>query len=96
MRGVARAPAHERSGVKKTTARAGKPRRKQGETRLAGPERDLKLPHERDESAQPPGPRQRIIKQAAKDLAAGMIDTDNYTRVAEVAAQAETRRRRGS
>lgn len=70
-------------------------RLKLGETRIAGLEGTLKLPHERDESTEPPGPRQRVIKQAAKDLAAGLIDTDNYTRAALVAAWADSRRRRG-
>jgi hypothetical protein len=69
--------------------------RKSGETRLAGPDRGLKLPHERDESTEPPGPKRRVIRQAAKDLARGLIDTDNYTRAALVAAWADSRRRRG-
>jgi hypothetical protein len=60
-----------------------------------GPERELKLPHEHDESTEP-GPRRRVIKQAAKDLARGLIDTDNYTRATLVAARADSRRRRGS
>lgn len=82
--------------VKRTLGAAARARRrKRGETRLAGPERELKLPHERDESTEPPGPRQRVIKQAAKDLARGLIDTDNYTRAALVAAWADSRRRRG-
>ena len=66
---------------------------KLGETRVASPDGELKLPHERDESTEPPGPRRRVIKQAAKDLAAGLIDTDNYTRAALVAAWADRRRR---
>ncbi len=40
----------------------------------------LPLPHERDESAEAPGPARRVVKQAEKDLNAGMVDTDNYTR----------------
>ena len=82
--------------MKRTRAAAAQGRRlKLGETRLAGAARELKLPHERDESSEPPGPRQRVIRQAAKDLARGLIDTDNYTRAALVAAWADSRRRRG-
>lgn len=78
----------------KKMSTGGTRRRKQGETRVAGTERALKLPHERDESAESPGPRQAVIKQAAKDLAAGLVDTDNYTRAAATAASAARRRRR--
>ena len=69
-------------------------RRKQGETRVAGIGPALKLPHERDQSTEPPGPRQPVIKQAATDLAAGLVATDNYTRAAATAARAAGRRRR--
>ena len=83
--------------MKKKSARAGIAlRRLRGETRIAGVERALKLPHEHDESAEASRAKQPVIKQAAKDLAAGLIDTDNYTRAALVAARAEARRRRGS
>jgi hypothetical protein len=85
------------SVVKHKNRAAARARRlKLGETRLSGPERALKLPHERDESTEPGGPARRVIKQAAKDLARGLIDTDNYTRATQVAAWADTRRRRGS
>ncbi len=37
----------------------------------------LALPHERDESIKEDGlPRRAVIEQAAKDLAAGQVDTD--------------------
>jgi hypothetical protein len=55
--------------------------------------RALKLPHERDESADPSAPRQAVMTRAAGDLAAGRVDTDNYTRAAGVAAAATKRRR---
>jgi hypothetical protein len=39
--------------------------------------RVAKLPHEIDESVNPnPPPPQPVIKQAAKDLARGLVDTD--------------------
>ena len=49
----------------------------------------LPLPHERDESAEAPGPPRQVVKQAAKDLSAGMVDTDNYTRAKAVSEGAE-------
>jgi len=55
--------------------------------------RALKLPHERDESADPSAPRQAVMTRAACDVAAGRVDTDNYTRAAGVAAAAAKRRR---
>jgi len=83
--------------VKKTrSAPASSRRLEPGETRPQDTDRELKLPHERDEGPESPGPRQRVIRQAAKDLARGLIDTDNYTRAALVAARADKRRRRGS
>jgi hypothetical protein len=51
----------------------------------------LALPHERDESTQAPGARRAVIKQAARDLAAGLVDTDNYTRAATIAAPGKKR-----
>ena len=78
----------------KKASTGGARRRKQGETRVAGSERALKLPHEHDESAEPPGTRQPVIEQAATDIAAGLVDTDNYTRAAAIAARAPRRRRR--
>ena len=43
------------------------------------------LPHERDESVDPPrsGAVRSDIRQAKRDLDAGRVDTDNYTRTAE-------------
>jgi hypothetical protein len=55
--------------------------------------RALKLPHERDESADPSAPRQAVMTRAAGDLAAGRVDTDNYTRATGVAAAASKKRR---
>jgi hypothetical protein len=54
--------------------------------------RALKLPHERDESADPSAQRQDVMTRAAGDLAAGRVDTDNYTRAASVAAASKKRR----
>lgn len=47
----------------------------------------LALPHERDENTQAPGTKRGVIKQAARDVEAGMVDTDNYTRATGVAAR---------
>lgn len=83
--------------MKRKSARVGTAsRRLRGETRVAGVERALKLPHEHDESAEASRVKQPVIKQAEKDVAAGLIDTDNYTRAAQVAARAALRRRRDS
>lgn len=59
----------------------------------AGP--PLALPHERDENTPAPGTKRgtrSVIKRAARDIEAGMVDTDNYTRATAVAAR---RKRRG-
>ena len=53
------------------------------------------LPHERDETTEAPVPPRKVIKQAAQDVDAGLIDTDNYTRASAVAAVAPGRKRRG-
>lgn len=53
------------------------------------------LPHERDETTEAPGAARKVIKQAAQDVKAGLIDTDNYTRAAAVAAVATGRKRHG-
>ena len=42
----------------------------------------LPLPHERDESPDISAPTQPVMRQAKRDLDAGQVDTDNYTRVA--------------
>ena len=49
------------------------------------------LPHERDEAPEIGGGRRAVVKQAAKDIARGLVDTDNYTRAREVTL---SRRRR--
>jgi hypothetical protein len=36
----------------------------------------------------------KVMVQAADDLAAGQVDTDNYTRVAQTAARATKKRSR--
>ena len=51
----------------------------------------LALPHERDESIQAPGARRPVIKQAAHDLEAGLVDTDNYPRAATIVARGTKR-----
>lgn len=48
----------------------------------------LRLPHERDERPEAGAPRRTVIRQAQRDIDAGQIDTDNYTRIAAVAARA--------
>ena len=55
--------------------------------------RPLKLPHERDESADATRVKRPVIKQAARDVAAGMIDTDNYTRISAIVSTGRGRRR---
>lgn len=49
----------------------------------AGPR--VKLPHDRDENTHAPQPPQPVIEQAASDVEAGLVDTDNYTRANAVA-----------
>jgi hypothetical protein len=53
----------------------------------------LKLPHERDESADPSAPRQAVVTRAARDVGAGRVDTDNYTRATGIAERAANKRR---
>jgi hypothetical protein len=38
----------------------------------------MKLPHERDESAHPPGEPDPVTAQAARDVEQGKVDTDCY------------------
>jgi hypothetical protein len=52
------------------------------------------LPHEHDEKAESGAPTQGVIRQAARDVAAGQVDTDNYTRVRQAAAAATRKGRR--
>lgn len=40
--------------------------------------RKMRLPHERDESARPPGAPDPITEQAARDVESGKTDTDCY------------------
>ena len=54
-----------------------------GKSRVA-----LRLPHERDERPEAGAPRRKVIMQAQRDVDAGLVDTDNYTRIAAVAARA--------
>ena len=53
-----------------------------------------KLPHERDESPETEDAPRAIIAQAEADIAAGRVDTDNYTRAREVTRHALAGRRR--
>lgn len=46
----------------------------------------LALPHERDEVPEIGTTTQAIMRQAKRDLDAGQVDTDNYTRVAATSA----------
>jgi hypothetical protein len=41
----------------------------------------MKLPHERDESANPPGSPDPVITQGARDVEEGKADTDCYDAV---------------
>jgi hypothetical protein len=50
------------------------------------------LPHDRDESPEVGGAPRQIIAQGQQDLAAGRVDTDNYTRAREVTRRALARR----
>jgi hypothetical protein len=53
-----------------------------------------RLPHERDEVPDASAPRKAVIVQAQRDVAAGLVDTDNYTRVPKVTQPVPARRRR--
>ena len=66
------------------------PKRGLARRRLTG---SLPLPHERDESADATAVRQPAIKQAARDLDAGQVDTDNYTRALSITSAPKYRRR---
>jgi hypothetical protein len=52
------------------------------------------LPHEHDEKAEGGAAATGVIRQAARDVAAGQVDTDNYTRVRQSAAAAARKGRR--
>jgi len=53
-----------------------------------------RLPHERDEVADASAPRKPMVIQAQRDVAAGLVDTDNYTRAREITQPALSSRRR--
>ena len=53
----------------------------------------LKLPHEHDESAELSRVQHRVVRQAARDVASGQVDTDNYTRASAIAKKTPTKRR---
>jgi hypothetical protein len=57
------------------------------------PDNGIRLPHERDESAEPGGVPQPDIAIAERDVREGRVDTDNYTRMREV-GEAGLRKRR--
>ena len=57
-----------------TTTDAARPRRGNRYARM-------RLPHERDESAQAPGPPDGVTAQGERDLAEGKTDTDCYDAV---------------
>ena len=57
------------------------------------PEAECRLPHERDEAAEPGARSSKEIAIAEKDLREGRVDTDNYTRMREV-GEAGLRKRR--
>ena len=68
---------------------------------LSSPRSQPQLPHERDESVDPPpsGAPRSVIRRAQRDLDAGRVDTDNYTRASAaaepvLAAPSAARRRR--
>lgn len=52
----------------------------------------LAMPHERDESPERDLPQNEVVAQAHEDLAAGQVDTDNYTRAAPLTSPVSTRR----
>ena len=53
-----------------------------------------RLPHERDEVADASAPRKPAVIQAQRDLAAGLVDTDDYTRAREITQPVLAGRRR--
>jgi hypothetical protein len=62
-------------------------------TGTTSPDTGIRLPHERDESAEPSDTQQPDIVIAERDLREGRVDTDNYTRMREV-GEAGLRKRR--
>jgi len=53
-----------------------------------------RLPHERDEVADSSAPRKPAVVQAQRDVAAGLVDTDKYTRAREITQPPLAGRRR--
>lgn len=82
-----------RTMAKRTTAPPGQ-RTAPRDTEAASPGTTPLLPHEHDENAESGAAATGVIRQAARDLAAGQVDTDNYTRVRGSAAAAARRGRR--
>jgi hypothetical protein len=62
-------------------------------TGTTSPDTGIRLPHERDESAEPSDTQQPDIVIAERDLREGRVDTENYTRMREV-GEAGLRKRR--
>lgn len=54
----------------------------------------LLLPHERDQSPQSGASTRALMRQAKRDLDAGQVDTDNYTRAAAASGVKSQRPRR--
>ena len=54
----------------------------------------LLLPHERDQSPQVSTSTRVVMRQAKRDLDAGQVDTDNYTRAAAASGVKSQQRRR--
>lgn len=53
----------------------------------------LPLPHERDESPELSRKASPVIAQAARDLDAGRVDTDDYSRAAQASGFGESARK---
>ena len=62
-------------------------------TGQASPDSGTRLPHERDEAAEPGAEPSKVIAIAERDVREGQVDTDNYTRMREV-GEAGLRKRR--
>ena len=61
--------------------------------RLPALRHGLKLPHEHDESPEASRVQRPVMRQAARDVAAGQVDTDNYSRAATIAKTTPKKRR---
>ena len=62
-------------------------------TRRASPDSGCRLPHERDEAADAGSEPRTEIAIAERDVRQGRVDTDNYTRIREVAESGLRKRR---